>query len=177
MQRVSELKTEPVVGKFYLVPCVKYRGAWFPVIGPPHDDVEHIGVPDHHYHYDVRFLNKKDVGGFMRRRVVKRRPTCTPEEFAMIWFVPTDSIYYGLQYKPMKCKRRMPDFPVVVGFFPAPWKQKLERAYKGASAKCGRCPHRGMDLRSLPVKDGVVVCNGHGLAFNVQTGKLVKRTA
>ena len=33
-QRIDKLKAPPVVGKFYMVPCVRREGAWLPVTGP-----------------------------------------------------------------------------------------------------------------------------------------------
>jgi hypothetical protein len=59
MKRVSEITDEPVVGKFYMVPCVWYYGEWMPVIGPRHDDKEVIGFTDKHYHKDVRFVSDR----------------------------------------------------------------------------------------------------------------------
>lgn len=174
MRRVSELTSEPEVGKFYLVPCVKVAsGDWIPIVGTLHEDKEHIGFEEYHYHRDARFTSDKQ----------NRRSTpdnmLDPEIYSMVVAVirtepPVE--------KARKCRRRMPDFPLRARFnehppraFGAKWFPTLERAYSKTKASCARCPHRGMLLNNLPVKDGVVVCNGHGLAWDVETGKLVSR--
>ena len=41
--------------------------------------------------------------------------------------------------------------------------------------KCGRCPHRGALLKSMPVKDGVITCPNHGLKFDAQTMKCITK--
>ena len=48
------------VGKFYRVPCIRaakpvqYGNEWLPILGPWHEDTEHINFPHHHYHVDAR---------------------------------------------------------------------------------------------------------------------------
>lgn len=34
-----------------------------------------------------------------------------------------------------------------------------------------KCPHRGHDLRTCPVVNGVIECPLHGLVFDAKTGK------
>jgi nitrite reductase/ring-hydroxylating ferredoxin subunit len=81
------------------------------------------------------------------------------------------------QLKRKICRRVMPDFPMQITSAGRPvWQKKLERAYKATNAKCGRCPHRGLPLNGLPVKDDKVICPGHGLQFNVKTGEMIPRT-
>jgi Rieske [2Fe-2S] domain len=36
------------------------------------------------------------------------------------------------------------------------------------------CPHRGVNLASVPHKRGCVICPAHGLAWSVETGELAK---
>jgi nitrite reductase/ring-hydroxylating ferredoxin subunit len=52
---------------------------------------------------------------------------------------------------------------------------RFESKYADASAKCGTCPHRGFPLGGVPAKRGVVVCPGHGLAWDQATGRNVPR--
>jgi hypothetical protein len=177
MQRVAELETEPEVGKFYLVPCVRHYGEWVPVIGPRHDDREVIGFAEKHYHKDVRFLSDDWLEQrWAWSRFNSSRPlTCTPEEYELASVLIVDA---EPRERRMKCRRRMPQFPTAITDAGRPaWQRKLERAYKNANAKCGRCPHRGLPLNGQPVKDGKVICPGHGLVFDVATGKLVPRTS
>jgi hypothetical protein len=178
MERVSELKIEPVVGRYYLVPCVQEMfGLWVPVIGPEHEDSAIINFPGQHFHRDLRFVSDADVKALAGH--VSRAPICRPEEAALI--VPTMSknqITERPVERKMLCKRRMPDFPLFVKVRLAPhWMGPLERHYAHANAKCGRCPHRGFNLKGLPVKDGKIICPGHGLQFDVNTGALVPRTS
>jgi hypothetical protein len=79
------------------------------------------------------------------------------------------------------CKRTLPDFPVELKYkdgrerWAFEWQPRLESEYAAIRAACTRCPHRGFSLAGLPVKDGKVVCPGHGLQWNVKTGALVPR--
>ena len=71
------------------------------------------------------------------------------------------------------CYREMPDFPSHL----APWAATLADGYKDRMIGPGmHCPHQGFSLRGLPVCDDVVVCPGHGLRWNVKTGKAVPRS-
>ena len=60
MQIVSPLNT--MIGQRYSVPCVRTRIdrlglRWVPIMGPAHRDVEHIGLPNLHWHHDYRFFS------------------------------------------------------------------------------------------------------------------------
>lgn len=175
--RVTELESEPEVGKFYMVPCVRTgQGYWVPVMGPPHEDGAIINFPYHHYHRDLRFLSEADVVELANTFAF--RLSCTLEEAAMI--VPTlthNHVTAPPVERRMKCRRRMPTFPLTLRpKHVAPWWPKLQSTYADASAKCGRCPHKGFSLKGLPEKDGAVTCPGHGLRWNVETGEMVPRT-
>jgi hypothetical protein len=56
-----------------------------------------------------------------------------------------------------------------------PWLRKLEQKYRDAKMKNFICPHKGLPCNATPIVDGVVVCRGHGLAFNVETGAMVRQ--
>jgi len=62
IQRIDDLKEPPIVGRYYLVPCIKVTSAeslpvgFWPVTGPQHEDKEIIGFAWRHWHYDFRFL-------------------------------------------------------------------------------------------------------------------------
>jgi Rieske 2Fe-2S protein len=182
IQKVSEIEGEPEVGKHYLVLCVQHRLSeqWIPVVGVPHDDKEYIGVPDVHYHHDVRFMSESRIEELSNTQV--ERPTGAA--YAMVRIVLTANLVGKPVYKRRKCRRTMPSFPTELRckhnpLFPsrAQWFPELEAAYKDTTlSSCLRCPHRGMSLKNLP-KDGQgnVVCNGHGLKWNADTGKLVSR--
>lgn len=168
--RLSDIEGEPVVGETYLVPCVKIYDGWVAVIGPWHEDANLIGFPKYHYHQDVRFLTAERLVSLGDREV-----SVSLEEYAMIRVITTESILE----RPMLRRRRMPDFPLVVRKEPLPWFRKLEEEYKDVRLKsCLTCPHRGMKLANLPRdEEGNVVCNGHGLKWNLETGQMVRRVA
>lgn len=72
----------------------------------------------------------------------------------------------------------MPDFPLQdENGHSLGWHKLLERAYESVKLpSCLKCPHRGMSLKNLPQDEhGNVVCNGHGLKFNLKTGEMVSR--
>jgi hypothetical protein len=174
--RVSEIEDEPVIGKFYMVPCVWADGDWQPVIGPRHEDKEHIGFDELHFHKDPRFISDREVmqGFDWAVSRTSRVITCSPAQWELASVLV--KIEHGPRERRRKCHRRMPTFPADITSAGRPaWQLKLERAYEGATLACMRCPHRGIPLDGLPVKDGKVICPGHGLAWDVSTGELVPR--
>lgn len=172
MQRITELEGEPVVGRFYLVPCVfRPLCGWFPIIGPQHDDSEVIGIPGAHYHYDSRFLSDDQIADLTWGSGLASDPKYV---LGTVCWVGGDE--YQPTFKRLKCRREVLEFPLHDPKGRAlRWMPKLERAYKDAKLSCMRCPHRGIPLNGLPVKDGMVTCPGHGLRWNVETGEMVSR--
>ncbi len=187
LPRIEDVET-PVVGRFYDVPTVDWR-RWvnrsglfpMPVLGPLHEDREHIGFSDDHWHFDWRFAPQDQLVRHMEA-------DHTDDPAIALKSVATAHAVRGSVYRARwKCRRPMPVLPVqfqrIEGwmgsrpFLPIPWLPALERAFAGEKLPaCRKCPHRGLPLRGLPETDGVVVCPGHGLAWDVQTGALVRRT-
>lgn len=168
MDRVDEMTTPPVVGRFYLVPCVRLRltgggTSWWPTQGPPHEDAD-IGVPQVHYHHDPRFWTKAQLSGWLR-----------PLPLVLGSVTEKAAILEGPAYMRRRCSGSMPIFPrerVQDLWLPA-----LEQTHAAATLRgaCKVCPHRGIPLASLPVAaDGTVTCPGHGLRWDVSTGRLVR---
>lgn len=162
-----------VVGRRYMVPTVKghiYRRLrHWPVIGPMHEDAEIINFPRSHFHIDWRFVPESDFRYALRFgktfRVLSLVMTFGPETNNPDGVEP-------VTVRSRKCYRADIEFPVV--FFTQP----LELKYASSALKEGLiCPHRGLPLTGMkPDADGNVVCPGHGLRWNVCTGKLVRRT-
>lgn len=159
LQKISEVEN-PVVGKFYLVPhCVGgSTGFLWPVIGPWHEDAD-IGVEKYHFHYDFRFI-----------------PESWSTNMATVHAADKSAPEYGknsvplMVWKRKKMLRPMPDFP----FWRLNAREVLVEKFKDVKMKCMTCPHRGMPLQGLPVKeDGTVVCNGHGLRWRLRDGKMI----
>lgn len=172
IQRVSELDHEPIVGKHYLVPCIidGPLRSWRPVIGPPHNDIEHFNFKAEHYHYDWRFLDDLEIQ--VMANMMDRPLTSPGALMSAIARVTTPKL------KRLKCLRRMPEFGLdYLGLHSRKVYAKFEQHYASQHiASCLKCPHRGMDLSQLPQDaQGNVVCNGHGLSFNLKTRRLVSR--
>ncbi len=177
---------EAIVGRTYEVPCIHIVedtvfpneflrvGEHVPVMLPAHEDAEYFEFPHIHYHVDFRFISDdqwhrmKGTGGYIHACII------------------TLSLVDGEPFfEPMTCLREMPDFPTLeeVEREHGP-DETLARALRGLERFYGQvrmdtesmvCPHRGVCLKGLPTTDGVVVCPGHGLAWNCGTGELVKR--
>jgi hypothetical protein len=189
MAEVLTPSTKPVVGKFYMVPCVRLklrehghpargRDGWIPIIGPEHHDREVIGFPAMHYHIDVRFL-----GTDVLRRYDDQRWFCEPHRVmghpvSTFSDGVTPSDYqlpsgHGFEkaLRRLQCKRDMPDFPRRSAW---KWLPVLEEKHAACKLKPGNiCPHRGIDLTPFIKEDGTVICPGHGLRWDTKTGDLL----
>jgi hypothetical protein len=164
VKKVSELTEPPVAGKFYLVMCVVFRGEWRPIVGPAHDDAD-IGVDAVHYHEDVRFSDYYDDPVHALARVIPISQ----------WPVVASSLP---ELKRRKCLREMPDQRMAKSQTKPRnnWLTILEAKHVGRKVLCGKCPHKGMPLNSLP-KDanGHVICNGHGLKIDMNKQEVIER--
>lgn len=172
------------IGKTYRVPTIyaedwhvcRYTG-WLPIMGPLHEDAEHVNFPYQHWHIDWRFASKRlfDRITWPARHMLQPRYK-TAEQYCYAWPVQQkDNIGRTIVAKPpelrrMTCKRALPGFPRTA----AKWIPALECAYAGSKLKNLRCPHRGIPLDGIAPVDGIVTCPGHGLRWNVQTGELVR---
>lgn len=173
IQRVSELEAEPEVGRFYLVPCVplytmNVRAGWWPVLTPSHVDPD-LGVSAEHYHYDWRFVSERHWQSVLREsRGDAARAYATVG--AASWHGAPDE-------RPMLCKRVPLPFPSrAPSGQPNRLVKILEPKYCGRRlGACMACPHKGLSLKNQPVRDGKVICPGHGLQFDVATGEMVPR--
>lgn len=173
MQNIEDVK-EVVVGKYYLVPhvCVSPHVEVLravPVIGPPHEDAEFIGFPDRHYHPDRRFVSDRWLDYY------GTGPYGRSAHWGIVYSFQIngrDTEMFEIGLKRVKLRRVVETFRK-----DAPWLQKLEKAYASDRLRDGMiCPHRGISCRGVKVNDQkCVVCPGHGLQFNVETGRLVSR--
>lgn len=191
-RRIEDLQEPPVIGTIYDVPTVEmwekiYKGGEIshytflrlvPVIGPEHEDAEHINFPYDHWHIDWRFATKGHW----------KEETSRMTDFRVLAVVAirgSESVIRFVRGNPFRrrwvCKRPMPQWPPTddVKYSNVRWMKGLENEYAGCPLKPGQiCPHRGVPLATLPAdSNGVVTCPGHGLAFNRKTGQLVKRTS
>ena len=168
------------IGQYYKIPCVKTtprqrigRGEWMPVIGPLHEDAEIIDFPYPHWHVDWRFASQKQRDriaygpfGYDERRLYAlliQHHTCDGQDLLVESAIPTP--------RRMKCKRRMPPYPMEVARLT--FLRKLEAAYAHCTLKNKICPHRGFPLAGVEQHGNVVTCPGHGLRWHLKTGTLV----
>ena len=64
----------------------------------------------------------------------------------------------------------MPAMPRVKNF------ENVAKRHIGRKIVCGKCPHRGFPLESLPKdENGHVICNGHGLKIDMNKREVVTR--
>lgn len=192
---------KPVVGRHYLVPCIRlpltaaeshhrYRhhsasdaDGWVPVIGPQHQDRETLDFEPMHFHVDVRFLSDTVLRSFEGHRT-----GMPPEAAAML--LPVSTWSDGIGGAPFnvemarvlrQCIREMPSFPSAARLAgpksAARW-ALFERNHAACKLKPGNiCPHRGIDLTPFIKADGTVICPGHGLRWNTLTGELLPHHA
>ena len=177
---------------------------WWPVLGPAHDDSSVIGFPMVHYHIDYRYLTPEQRAGADRRKtddpglhavflfpVITVMPDMEGTPPFMLMGVPMPG---GTRMFPVADlphpeipeetylrtlpKRRLWKYPAYP-YNLVDWRGDIEEAYQGA--KLGKnmiCPHQGAILTGIaPDADGNVTCPLHGLCWNPETGRMVKKAS
>ena len=169
IQRVDDMTEAPIVGRYYLVRCVKLGSGsghgWWPVTGSVHEDAD-LGIPHPHLHHDVRFMSEHECRNEWR------------DIGHVMWMVlRTTAITVAAQYRRRKCQRVQTSFPLPARARDTTSFEEHQQRHVGMVAEaCRTCPHRGMRLTALPVEaDGGVTCPGHGLRWNATTGALMPR--
>lgn len=170
---VEDAKTVEV-GRQYLVNMVKgderfgrlWNQKWIPVLGRAHEDESLTGSPDQHYHVDWRFVGV-DQWAWMVNYLSKRQFANAHIGYT-IW---EREVLCSPIRKRRACRRLHATFP-----HNPHWMPRLEAEYANKKSDCRTCPHRGISLVGAPVVDGALVCAGHGLAWDVETGALKPRT-
>lgn len=186
----------PVVGEFYLVPCIKVepraktswmdRNGWVPVLGPKHRDAEHLEFDVEHIHVDWRFIGSE---GYRRALAIRISAlgTVLSNDGAQPW---EHCVRRQPELRRIKCKREMPTFPdsSVLGTAgtatsATPPRVRWARLERAQAVVCNKlkpgniCPHRGIALDQFALPDGTAICPGHGLRWNLATGELMPRLA
>ncbi len=167
------------VGQSYEVPCIKYsvggKRLWVPILGDRHADPE-LSNPRPHYHIDVRFCTDALLKLLF--------PKGYKSENVRVMSAP-DGVWIPVRNMRLKCQRR---FELVRSYtFPhcgsvndvdySDFEGWFEDVKVEEQDGCKRCPHKGMSLDgATEVSPGVVECPGHGLTWDMTTGKLVKRS-
>jgi hypothetical protein len=184
VELLSSLREAPTIGRYYLVPVVRY-GLFnkddedWPVLGPIHHDRELINFPDLHYHLDGRFLSARQMRRFVSEdewmsgqyspgSTLNGKPLSQKRQFGG---VVQPKLPPRPTLKKLLCRREIQ--PWVVGKFSERW--GLNKHYgepaAGLHRRDGRvlCPHRKVDLSQFPADlYGVVVCPLHGMRVCVR---------
>lgn len=172
IQKISDLNEPPVVGKWYLVPCLEVdkimnidwntymsdQEAWMdclpyikrerkliPVYNIPHSDIE-SGQSQVHYHADLRF-----IGGLGYTIDLERRPL--------------EYNYSKPVFVPLKCTSKFDEVVKISSIADLCRERKLKANMK--------CPHKGYNLNQCQVINNRVICPMHGLEWDLKTKMLV----
>jgi hypothetical protein len=163
-----------VAGRRYMVPCISHPrltrklfgwGNWIPLIGPLHEDQEHVGFKPWHIHVDTRFITFYSRGFYAESRALAQ-----PVSFSDggTWNGVHDDLYLDvannavIDLRRLQCRRPVP--PV---FPQARWAGELQKAHAGCRVVDGLCPHRGIPIAcGRHLAPGVRQCPGHGLAWD-----------
>lgn len=179
----------PQIGTRYMVPCLRmahgqrrrYMRGLIPIIGDRHEDAEIIGFPHQHWHIDWRFVSARAFEQNMRDRSPYERNVwlllgsliSDAEGFAVSPSpTPLQRHARGVALITMQSKVMRRAMPTWSG--KEPFAKPLAEAYAGRTLKCGICPHKRLDLTSIPAIGGVITCPGHGLRFDAASGQVLE---
>ena len=166
--------------------------AWLPVMGDLHHDKETFDIEELHYHIDPRFLDDR----FDTSPAVTGTPWHRAYHEVMVFFAAAEhpaayvaltdaaSLLYSrgdhrilramtaaqgraliqTRTRSTRCRRPLP--PAPLRDEPATGFRELREAYKNAEGDI--CPHKGYNLRSVPIDaDGYRQCPLHQLRVRV----------
>lgn len=162
-----------IVGKRYMVDAVRvvhFNGfsGWVAILGPWHEDREIIKFDEPHYHVDWRFATHRmfTIAGSGILKTGEQSPV--QGRVVMACYLADDA---GPSRVRLLCRRELPKYPLVISR--RAWLRDLEAAFAGRKLCGSVCPHRGLDLSTIPAVNRVVTCPGHGLSWNKKSGELV----
>jgi hypothetical protein len=151
-------------------------------------DLDGDGRPDNNgaglaslLNYDLRFLTQEQLDFLCWRS--RKGATVAPhtnEEAHGIVYVPSaysdEARSVKVELRPLVCQREQPAYRLMKYADRPPWLALMDGHFSEARVKCGKCPHRGLPLESLPREPGtdIVICRGHGLRWDLKTGELVR---
>jgi nitrite reductase/ring-hydroxylating ferredoxin subunit len=184
LERVIELSAPPVVGRWYLVPTVRWGymndvARDWPVFLPKHEDARFFEFKDVHYHPDPRFISKALD--------------------ALVWGIDAPDQLGNLQRAPLARKLHGPWSKIEPG--EPVWRRRLCQTtdvsyqfghyaavaalrdhFAGQRCKSNRhgwvCPHQHWPMGSLaPDENGVLTCPLHGLRVRAADGLVLQSEA
>jgi hypothetical protein len=158
-------------GRFHLVPAVRVtewrglRDCWIPVMGPKHEDAEHVKFPWPHFHVDWRYVPQ---------RVWNRFWSNTGRHYGMPIQCPdmrgNKVIAEGPTLRRFTLKRDGGAYPIKS----ATWRKSLGESMGCQKLMNGLCPHRGIPVSAMQRDGDILTCPGHGLRWHAITGELVQ---
>lgn len=173
-------QTSMKVGEQFTINCVRVRGLawiseaeWLPVIGPLHDDAEFLNFAVEHYHIDWRFVDPAPFA-----KVSHEYASEGQTEHLLGLVIGRTQIIAGPTERRMTVHRLMPVYPIRTRDGEGlPYFCALEEAFTDwvLDPAIAICPHRGLPLAGLADENGIAVCPGHGLAWDMKTGQCVRR--
>lgn len=173
IQNITDLREPPIVGRFYLVPTIRYwwadKFADWPVNGPLHHDKD-INFPALHYHVDARFLTKRqrkhanyayNIANIPR---YNSHPISEAQQFCYLrlWGpIPRQPTYLKRQCTSLDYDWKAPTLPRPES--PSWLKYNPAVAIHRPDGRI-LCPHRKVDLSQFTAdENGFVTCPLHGL--------------
>lgn len=183
VERIETLTHPPVVGQVYSVPCINYGGHIYPIMGFVHrDEVLGPNAAKRHIHVNICFVTQEALAS-LGLSFVDVYPTIGVKTvLASVRIGESEPIPRRFE-KELTCLRELPNYTpslhgqlfsgASIDHFGRLEEQQEGKAYKG---KCMSCPHRGIPLGWVEVRNGKRLCPGHLLAFDATTGQLVRRT-
>ena len=174
------------IGRYYEVPCVRAsilpsrRAEWLPVLGPWHEDLEHFGFKEHHYHIDHRFAPRwladqegtsfafSSNGGheylkypFLLGRVIIEdaifpdggmQPPGQHPPRSLRWMRQQSHEDVPVEsFLQVRRRKCKRAAPVWPDWLGAAKRESLEASMEGVCLKADMiCPHRGADLSGIP---------------------------
>ena len=184
--KAIKFPVNPVVGKYYVVPCVKNMcGEFIPINSYLHEDKKIIGFPESHWHIDWRFIPEgpyRDITTHEHRPPSKRQAESVITVYNSMQPARYSSETVEIHYKRMLCKR---EYGVSLFFAHHPqyltmgWPVRLQKKFSCSSLKEieGQliCPHKGIAIdKNCKDAEGNYVCPGHLLRFDPGTLKAVQ---
>lgn len=174
LQKIDELKEPPIIGKYYLVPCIykseeiiegsnilhlyDNNGSYYiqkskkiidekfiPIINFPHNDKQ-TGQKEYHYHLDTRFILHNHNFPIRINKEVNQ----------------------DLRYISLKCYSQINTYSTHNSLI------KNIKLYQKCISSKNKCPHKKYDLSQIVPIDGVITCPLHSLKFNSITKQLIE---
>lgn len=194
LQKIDELKEPPIIGEFYLVPCIlkesiiqgfdNSNSEWIikdgelylpPAIAWNKKETEVYPIINHLHH------DKENGQDYKHYHIDYRFVICYEAPFGLPIVKMIDSYNfaprtrynlidenneYNVEYHKLKCIRQT---NLGIGGFVN--RSKLHS--KCISSK-NRCPHRKYDLSQEVPVNGIITCPLHGLKFNSESKQLIE---